>query len=82
MNSEAIGIDSESLLFAKLQEYRKEIPNLISRRQYNDRRKITSSLCNAVRERIVKEMDGGAGENMRRTFRGSGFVGKEKCRKE
>ena len=59
MTSEAIGIDSESLLFAKLQEYRKEIPNLISRRQYNDRRKITSSLCNAVRERIVKEMDGG-----------------------
>ena len=40
MTSEAIGIDSESLLFAKLQEYRKEIPNLISRRQYNDRRKI------------------------------------------
>ena len=31
MTSEAIGIDSESLLFAKLQEYRKEIPNLISR---------------------------------------------------
>jgi hypothetical protein len=27
------------LLFAKLQEYRIEIPNLISRRQYNDRRK-------------------------------------------
>ena len=49
MTSEAIGIDSESLLFAKLQEYRKEIPNLISRRQYNDRRKITSSLCNAGR---------------------------------
>lgn len=47
---EAVGIDSESLLFAKLQEYRVEIPNLISRRQYNDRRKITSSLCNAIRE--------------------------------
>ena len=42
MTSEAVGIDSESLLFAKLQEYRVEIPNLISRRQYNDRRKITS----------------------------------------
>lgn len=59
MTSEAMGIDSESLLFAKLQEYRKEIPNLISRRQYNDRRKMTSSLCNAIRERIVKKMDGG-----------------------
>lgn len=59
MTSEAMGIDSESLLFAKLHEYRKEIPNLISRRQYNDRRKMTSSLCNAIRERIVKKMDGG-----------------------
>ena len=28
MTSEAIGIDSESLLFAKLQEYRKEFPIL------------------------------------------------------
>ena len=59
MASEAVGIDSESLLFAKLQEYRVEIPNLISRRQYNDRRKITSSLCNAIRERMVSKMDGG-----------------------
>ena len=59
MAFEAVDIDSESLLFAKLQEYRVEIPNLISRRQYNDRRKITSSLCNAIRERMVSEMDGG-----------------------
>ena len=53
--SEAIGIDSESLLFAKLQEYRKEIPNLISRRQYNDRRKITSPLGNAIREGLYRK---------------------------
>ncbi len=33
MTSEAVGIDSESLLFAKLQEYSNELPNLISRRQ-------------------------------------------------
>ena len=39
MTSEAVGIDSESLLFAKLQEHKFEIPNLISRRLYNDRRK-------------------------------------------
>ena len=52
MISEAVGIDSESLLFAKLQEYGMEIRNLISRRQYNDRRKITSFLCNAIRERM------------------------------
>ena len=59
MTSEAIGIDSESLLFAKLKEYRNEIPNLISRRQYNDRRKITSSLCNMIRERLAAIIDGG-----------------------
>ena len=59
MTSEAVGIDSESLLFAKLQAYKLEFPNLISRRQYNDRRKITSSLCNTIRERIATEMDGG-----------------------
>ena len=28
-------------------------------RQYNDRRKTTSSLCNTIRERMVSEMDGG-----------------------
>ena len=59
MTLESMGIDSESLLFAKLKEYRKEIPNLISRRQYNDRRKKASSLCNAIRVRIVNEIDGG-----------------------
>ena len=59
MASEAVGIDSESLLFAKLQEYKVEMPNLISHRQYNDRRKITFSLCNAIREKMVSEMDGG-----------------------
>ena len=56
MASEAMGIDSDSLLFAKLQEYRN---NLISGRQYNDRRKITSSLCNQLRNRMADEMDGG-----------------------
>lgn len=47
------------MLFARLQEYKVEIPNLILRRQYNDRRNITSSLCNAIRERMVSGMDGG-----------------------
>ena len=32
MASESIGIDSESLLFVKLREYKSEIPHLISRR--------------------------------------------------
>ena len=59
ITSESVGIDSESLLFAKFQEYKLEFPHLIFRRQYNDRRKITSSLCNTIRERMVTEMDGG-----------------------
>lgn len=59
ITSESVGIDSESLLFAKFQEYKLEFPHLIFRRQYNDRRKIISSLCNTIRERMVTEMDGG-----------------------
>ena len=35
MTSETVGIDSKPLLFAKLQEYRIEIFNFISRRRYN-----------------------------------------------
>ena len=48
MTSETFGVDNKSLLFAKLKGYKNEIPNLISRRQYNYRRKITSSLCNTI----------------------------------
>ena len=59
LTSEAIGIDSEALLLIKLHEYRKEFPNLISRRGYNDRRKFTASLCNNIRERIADTIDGG-----------------------
>ena len=59
LTSEAIGIDSEALLFVKLREYNKELPHLISRRGYNDRRKFTSSLCNSIRERIARAIDGG-----------------------
>jgi len=56
--SEAMGIDSECLLFAKLEEYKKDMPNLISCRQYNDRRKLTYELCNTIRKRIAMEIDG------------------------
>ena len=52
-------IDSESYLFAKLEEYRDRMPNLISRRQYNDRRKFTAQLCEQIRKRIVAKIDGG-----------------------
>ena len=56
---EALGIDSESLLFSRLEEYRREMPRLLSRRQYNDRRKSTAPLCQRIRERMAREMDGG-----------------------
>src|SRR5574344_530519 len=39
--AESIGIDSESFSFAKLNEYKDDFSSLISRRQYNDRRKLT-----------------------------------------
>ena len=51
--SEAMGIDSECLLFAKLKEYVKEMPNLISRRQYNDRRK-PIEVCRLSRSKRCK----------------------------
>lgn len=55
---ENMSIDSESHLFALLEDYRNEMPNLISRRQYNDRRKITAELCETIRKRIVERIDG------------------------
>lgn len=59
LTAESIGIDSESYLFSKLSEYRKEMPNLISRRQFNVRRKQTAELCKLIRERIANYIDGG-----------------------
>ena len=35
------------------------MPNLISRRQFNDRRKKTAGLCEEIRKRMPKIMDGG-----------------------
>ena len=60
LTAESIGIDSENNLFAKLfSEYHTQMPNLISRRQYNDRRKQTAGLCKLIRERMADTMDGG-----------------------
>ena len=50
LTAETESIDSEKWLFDyKLQEYKYNIPNLISRRQLNDRRKKTSGLCEELR---------------------------------
>ena len=58
--AESESIDSEKWLFDyKLQEYKEQIPNLISRRQFNERRKKTAGLCEAIRKRIALKMDGG-----------------------
>ena len=58
LTAEKYGIDSESLFFSYLEEYKPEIPNLISRRQYNDRCKFTANLCEHVRRNIAQAMDG------------------------
>ena len=59
LTMESLGIDSESFFFALLQGYREEIPNLISRRQFNDRRKFCYNLCASIRKRIADDIDGG-----------------------
>ena len=57
---ETESIDSEKWLFDyKLQVYKSNIPNLISRRQFNDRKKKTAGLCEELRKRIVMKMDNG-----------------------
>ena len=58
LTAEKFSIDSESYLFSLLEEYKSEIPNLISRRQYNDRRKFTANLCEQIRQNIEQAMDG------------------------
>lgn len=47
LTAEHLSIDSENNLFDRLKDYKVEFPNLISRRQYNDRE---SSLAIYVRK--------------------------------
>ena len=59
LTAEKYSIDSESQLFSLLEEYHMaDFPNLISRRQYNDRRKFTANLCEQIRKRIAQTIDG------------------------
>ena len=48
-----------SRLFSMLKSHIELMPNLISRRQYNDRRKYTAGLCEDIRKRLVAVIDGG-----------------------
>ena len=59
LTAESMELDSECYLFAKLEEYRDKMTNLISRRQYNGRRKFTAELCEKIRKRMVTKIDGG-----------------------
>ena len=59
LTAESESIDSENWLFEhKLQEYKESFHNLISRRQFNDRRKNLAKLCEEIRKRIAMKMDG------------------------
>ena len=62
LTAEKCSVDSESYLFSLLEEYKSDIPNLISRRQFNDRRKFTANLCEQIRKNIALAID--AGEDM------------------
>lgn len=57
--AESESIDSENWLFESiLNEYKYKIPNLISRRQFNDRRKNTAGLCEKIRKHMAVAMNG------------------------
>ena len=59
LTAESESIDSENWLFEhKLKEYKEFFPNLISRREYNERRKKTAGLCEEIRKRIAMKIDG------------------------
>lgn len=59
ITAEAAGIDSENLLFTKLETIRDKMPSLISRRQFNARRKKTALLGEEIRKAIANKMDDG-----------------------
>ena len=53
------GIDSENRLIAVLQKEKKDFPDLISRRQYNDRRRALLPYCTKIQRHLAKQIDGG-----------------------
>lgn len=59
LTAETMSIDSENYLFIQLAQYKSSFPNMISRRQFNDRRKFTGNLCETIRKRIADHVDGG-----------------------
>lgn len=58
LTAECLSIDSENLLFVKLQnEYQNEFKNMISRRQYNDRRKFLFDKTESVRKAMAARLN-------------------------
>jgi len=59
MTAESLSIDSENRLFKILEfEYGTEFPNLISRRQYNDRRKALFPIQAQIRQQMATDING------------------------
>ena len=59
ITSEAFGFDSENLLFHRLRhECKEDLPNLINRRQFNTRRKLTARLAEEIRKDVAVAIDG------------------------
>lgn len=59
ITAEAFGFDSENLLFHRLHsECKNDLPNLISRHQFNARRKLTARLAEEIRKDVAVAIDG------------------------
>ena len=59
ITAEAFGFNSENLLFHRLHnECKEDFPNLISRRQFNARRKFTVRLAEEIRKEVAIAIDG------------------------
>lgn len=60
ITAEAFGFDSENFLFHRLRnECKDDLPHLISRRQFNARRKLTARLAEEIRKDVAVSIDGG-----------------------
>ncbi len=60
ITSEAFSIDSENYLFHRLhKECKSDLPHLITRRQFNARRKLTAKLAEDIRKDVAMAIDGG-----------------------
>lgn len=59
ITTEAFGLDSENLLFNRLhKECKDDLPNLISRKQFNIRRKLTARLSEEIRKDVAVVVGG------------------------